>query len=358
MPKRLIDGESLHTSKKLLKVSEKYRPEYTWLLPLALANGVAEADPRLIYTTAYAYNRDNITVKDIEAMLNEFEQAGMIARFEAEGRAWMYFVGIQKNLPKPSERIKMKRGPEPPSEIVAAEKRQISDKEAILSPTGIGIGNGVGGGLGSGNGMGIGTDIGQGNGGFAPTPTAVSSGDSNSKPQTPTTTAATPPTTTQVFEKEDDLDEEGNKILVPILVSLLYDYLSEREDVDIPADYQKFWGADFLAALDAGHTFEDIKLAIKISQLGKTKEFYKRAKPICEHIEDLCERKKERSVAKALTAAAGVLGCGKRPKKASGAGMRDALADTYRRNVNFTYDNNGVRFGSGNRLAGLVEDEE
>jgi len=32
---------------------------------------------------------------------------------------------------------------------------------------------------------------------------------------------------------------------------------------------------------------------------------------------------------------------------------------TYRRNVNFTYDNNGVRFGSGNRLAGTVgEDEE
>jgi hypothetical protein len=31
---------------------------------------------------------------------------------------------------------------------------------------------------------------------------------------------------------------------------------------------------------------------------------------------------------------------------------------TYRRNVNFTYDNNGMRFGSGNRLAGLVENEE
>jgi hypothetical protein len=31
---------------------------------------------------------------------------------------------------------------------------------------------------------------------------------------------------------------------------------------------------------------------------------------------------------------------------------------TYRRNTNFTYDNNGVRFGSGNRLAGLVEDDE
>jgi hypothetical protein len=31
---------------------------------------------------------------------------------------------------------------------------------------------------------------------------------------------------------------------------------------------------------------------------------------------------------------------------------------TYRPNVNFTYDNNGVRIGSGNRLAGLIEDDE
>jgi len=31
---------------------------------------------------------------------------------------------------------------------------------------------------------------------------------------------------------------------------------------------------------------------------------------------------------------------------------------TYRRNVDFTYDNNGTRFGSGNRLAGLVDDKE
>lgn len=31
---------------------------------------------------------------------------------------------------------------------------------------------------------------------------------------------------------------------------------------------------------------------------------------------------------------------------------------TYRRNVDFTYDNNGTRFGSGNRLAGLVDDQD
>ena len=31
---------------------------------------------------------------------------------------------------------------------------------------------------------------------------------------------------------------------------------------------------------------------------------------------------------------------------------------TWRRNVDYTYDNNGARFGSGNRLAGLVDDEK
>lgn len=37
-------------------------------------------------------------------------------------------------------------------------------------------------------------------------------------------------------------------------------------------------------------------------------------------------------------------------------GTGNALA-TYRRN-GYTYDNEGVRIGSGNRLAGLVDDEE
>ena len=31
---------------------------------------------------------------------------------------------------------------------------------------------------------------------------------------------------------------------------------------------------------------------------------------------------------------------------------------TYRGRVDFCYDNNGKRFGSGNRLAGLVQDDE
>ena len=31
---------------------------------------------------------------------------------------------------------------------------------------------------------------------------------------------------------------------------------------------------------------------------------------------------------------------------------------TYRPNTNYTYDNNGTRVGSGNRLPGLVKDEK
>ena len=47
------------------------------------------------------------------------------------------------------------------------------------------------------------------------------------------------------------------------------------------------------------------------------------------------------------------------------AGRQERLYDrvgsaiaTYRPNTNCTYDNNGVRIGSGNRLPGLVKDEK
>jgi hypothetical protein len=38
-------------------------------------------------------------------------------------------------------------------------------------------------------------------------------------------------------------------------------------------------------------------------------------------------------------------------------GAGNAIA-TYRRNVNYTYGNDGVRIGSGNRLAGMIGDNE
>ena len=48
-----------------------------------------------------------------------------------------------------------------------------------------------------------------------------------------------------------------------------------------------------------------------------------------------------------------------------GAGGMERLLDlggkvvaTYRQDTDWTYDNNGVRIGTGNRLTGMVEDEE
>jgi hypothetical protein len=38
-------------------------------------------------------------------------------------------------------------------------------------------------------------------------------------------------------------------------------------------------------------------------------------------------------------------------------GAGNAIA-TYRPNVNYTYGNDGVRIGSGNRLAGMIDQEE
>jgi hypothetical protein len=70
MPKRVIDGDAIWSSKKLSNVQPAhYRAEYTNLLPLALANGVFECEPRLVYTTVYAYNREDISLADVIAML-------------------------------------------------------------------------------------------------------------------------------------------------------------------------------------------------------------------------------------------------------------------------------------------------
>jgi hypothetical protein len=38
--------------------------------------------------------------------------------------------------------------------------------------------------------------------------------------------------------------------------------------------------------------------------------------------------------------------------------LRSKVVATYRPDTDWTYDKNGVRIGTGNRLAGMVEEEE
>jgi hypothetical protein len=103
MPKRMVDGEALWLSNKLLQVPEHYRAEYANLIPLALANGTFECDARKIWSRVYVYNRPSLKLESVEEILNSFERAKMLFRWQvADGSTWGYWVGIDKpgRLPK------------------------------------------------------------------------------------------------------------------------------------------------------------------------------------------------------------------------------------------------------------------
>jgi hypothetical protein len=106
MPKRMIEGEGIWLSDKIAKLPEKFRAEYANILPLALADGIFECEPRRVWCTVYAYNRPEITVEYVTEMLNLMEDVGLIVRAEHEGHKWAFFIGIDKpgRLPEPSKR--------------------------------------------------------------------------------------------------------------------------------------------------------------------------------------------------------------------------------------------------------------
>jgi hypothetical protein len=125
MPKRVIDGEGLWRSDKLAQVEPpSFRAEYACLLPLALANGVFEANARRIWATVYSYNRPDVDAEKVENILAEFERVKLLFTWPDAGKTWGYFVGIEKpgRLPAPS-RLKHSHevlGPEPPRELLNA----------------------------------------------------------------------------------------------------------------------------------------------------------------------------------------------------------------------------------------------
>ena len=110
MPKRMIEGEGIWLSDKIAKLSEKFRAEYANILPLALADGVFECEPRRVWCAVYAYNRPEISVEHVTEMLDQMEKVGLIRRSEHEGHHWAFFIGIDKHgrLPEPSKRGRYK----------------------------------------------------------------------------------------------------------------------------------------------------------------------------------------------------------------------------------------------------------
>lgn len=172
MPKRVVDGDAIWRSMKLKKVDPpRFRAEFANLIPLALANGSFEADPHLIWAGVYAFNRPDVTPDDVVDMLDQFEKAKVLFRWEDEQeKSWGYWVGIDKpgRLPPKSAMNKEKRGKEPPQEKLREflGAAYITSRELVggSSPSlrqevgGGSLGNGKGNGNGLGKGNGNGTE--------------------------------------------------------------------------------------------------------------------------------------------------------------------------------------------------------
>jgi hypothetical protein len=161
MPKRVIDGEGLWRSDKLARVEPAIRrAEYANLVPLALANGVFEANPRRIWAAVYAYNRPDVTESEVAALLEEFERAKLLFRWtESDGKVWGYWTGIEKpgRLPGESRRGKNEAvGPTPPMDSMRkfVESNGIHT-ETIEQPNGTDLRLGFGFCLGLGSGIGV-----------------------------------------------------------------------------------------------------------------------------------------------------------------------------------------------------------
>lgn len=126
MPKRVIDGEGLWLSNKLRQVPEQYRAEYANLIPLALANGTFECDPRKVWARVYIYNRPSVTLQVVEELLDSFERAKMLFRWQAEdGAIWGYWVGIDKpgRLPSGTDQKNGAKGAAVPRELLQSFMR-------------------------------------------------------------------------------------------------------------------------------------------------------------------------------------------------------------------------------------------
>jgi len=129
MPKRVVDGDALWLSDKVKKLPETYRMHYANWLPLAEANGVFEADPDRIFTKVYSFLCPAMPKRRVKELLDLMVQAGLVQVWEAEGKTWGYFIGIEKEgrLPSTKHLARYKNlPPNPPSELFMGERQDLS----------------------------------------------------------------------------------------------------------------------------------------------------------------------------------------------------------------------------------------
>lgn len=112
MPSRIVDGDALWRSDKLNQVEPpSFRAEYANMIPLALADGSFECNPRRVWADVYSYNRSDISLEDVESILAEFERVGLLRlRSDEKGKVWGFWVGIEKRLPCDAHKNRYRQG--------------------------------------------------------------------------------------------------------------------------------------------------------------------------------------------------------------------------------------------------------
>lgn len=117
MPARVVDGDAIYFSDKVKALKPEHRAEYSYLIPLAEANGVFEANPDKIWVTAYAYHREGITPGWVRELLEDFERVDLLRTWTELGKVWGYWTGIDKagRLPGKEHRKRYKNLPPNPS---------------------------------------------------------------------------------------------------------------------------------------------------------------------------------------------------------------------------------------------------
>ena len=152
MPKRVIDGEALWTSKKLKNLGATdclATLLYCWLLPLADHQGVFEYDLDLIWKDALFY-LDIMTPTELADYLSLYVKGGLLLVFESNSKKWGYWVGMEKSgrLPGAEHSKRYKKTEYDLSDMSRTTAGYVPDISA--RGIGIGIGSGIGVGIGSG----------------------------------------------------------------------------------------------------------------------------------------------------------------------------------------------------------------
>ena len=122
--KRVVDYPRIYDSAKLAALpNDEYRAEYVWLLGIAGPNGSFEWCERRLWAAAYAPMRDK-TLENLSRYLEAFLAAGLLVKWEQDGKTWGYFTGSEKpgRLPRESwrKRFALNGGmaPAPPPELL------------------------------------------------------------------------------------------------------------------------------------------------------------------------------------------------------------------------------------------------